>query len=197
MLSSHVVLNSPAQATLAINMIQWAKTKSKFILSTYLYNYIRPSMQTCKCWLTMRIGFAVVSMLIFFQMMSVGSSSNDHTLWSWRIFSICHCNNIFRFRMCVHLYVSVYCPRRHSVLARATSWYQVVPWTMITSQWRGNNTCTLIEVIPLSFGTLKQLALCGGWGSLTLDKICTIFRHFCSLLLPSSLHGSWHVYVVA
>ena len=61
-------------------------------------------------------------------------------------------------------------------------------------QWHGNNTCALIEAIPQSFSTFKQLALCGGWGSLTLAKICTIFRRFRSLLLPSSLRGSWHVY---
>ena len=122
-LSSHVVLNSPTQATLAINMIQWAKTKSISILSTYVYNYIRPSMQTCKCWLTMRIGFAVLPMLtssrwLVSDLLELITPS-DHE----RSFQSVTAIYIFRFRMCV-------CPRRHSVLARTTSWYQVVPWTM-------------------------------------------------------------------
>ena len=72
-------------------------------------------------------------------MISVRSSRIDCTLRSWRIIPICHCDNIFRFRMWVHLYASVHCSRRHSVPARTISSYQVVPWTMITSQWRRNN----------------------------------------------------------
>ena len=49
-----------AQLKQLYNMIQWAKSKSP--ISTH--NCTRPSMQACKCWVTMRIGFPVLPMLI-------------------------------------------------------------------------------------------------------------------------------------
>ena len=51
------------QATVASNIIQWAMSKNPSSLHKKILYCTRPSMQACKCWMTMRIGFAVVSIL--------------------------------------------------------------------------------------------------------------------------------------